>query len=110
MQHELLSKQLDAIEVELLRLGYMKNEERKPAAVRSAFGQDEMPFEHWLSLVFLPSARDAVASKRLPKKSQVGIAAIRNFDGHSEAETLVSLLCQFDQEVERVSRIRSSGK
>jgi uncharacterized protein YqcC (DUF446 family) len=97
-----LSRKLDSIEAELRTLGYLTGEVGEPARVTSAFGIGEMPFQHWLARVFLPAARRAVAEKDLPKGSSVGTAAIRNLDGCEEAETLVSLLCEFDYEMERV--------
>ncbi|MBS0307957.1 MAG: hypothetical protein JSS58_03215 [Proteobacteria bacterium] len=45
--------------------------------------------------------------KNLPKTSQVGIAAIRNLDGYGEAEALVSMLCEFDKEIEIIGNFQN---
>lgn len=102
--YEDLSRRLDAIEAELRRLGWLTGEVGEAEPVSSAFGMGEMTFEHWLARVFLPRAREAVAERDLPRSSQVGVAAIRNFDGRDEAEALVSILCEFDQGVEDADR------
>lgn len=104
MNHEELSKHLDEIEGEMKKLGLWVESGSEPAQVNSAFGGSEMPFEHWLSLVFLPAARKGIAENNLPKKSQVGVAAMRNFDGYDERAILVSLLGEFDRAVERAAK------
>ena len=106
MSYETVSRQLDAIEAELRRLGWLTGEvAQQPAPVTSAFGMnDDMTFEQWLSQVFVPAVRIAIADKDLPDESNVGTAAIRNLDGNDEASDLVSMLCEFDAEVERVAR------
>jgi uncharacterized protein YqcC (DUF446 family) len=101
--YEELSGKLDAIEAELRNLGYLTGEVGEPERVSSAFGMNEMPFAHWVARVFLPAARERIAEKDLPAESQVGIAAIRNFDGCEEAAELTSLLCEFDHAVEQMS-------
>ena len=100
--YEELTRKLDAIEAELRSLGYLAGEVGAPAHVESAFGMSEMPFAHWLARVFVPAARQRIAEKDVPAESQVGIAAIRNFDGCEEATELTSLLCEFDQAVEEM--------
>jgi uncharacterized protein YqcC (DUF446 family) len=104
MGYEELSKKLDEIEAEMRRVGIKVADSPEPIKVTSAFGGAEMAFENWLALVFLPSARKAVAGMNLPKQSQVGVAAMRNFDGYDEMNRLVSMLSQFDQAVESVAR------
>ena len=106
MTYDDLTKQLDAIEAQLRTLGWLTGEVGEPQRVNSAFGSEEMPFEHWLARVFLPRAREAVAERDLPASSQVGVAAIRNFDGRDDASELVSLLCEFDEAVEAMARGR----
>lgn len=104
MGYETLTRQLDAIEAELRQLGWLTGEvAQQPAPVTSAFGMNDMTFEHWLSRVFLPAVRNAIAGKDLPSESNVGTAAIRNLDGNDDAAELVSMLCEFDAEVERVA-------
>ncbi|MBC7750542.1 MAG: YqcC family protein [Candidatus Saccharibacteria bacterium] len=96
MSYEDIAVKLDEIEAELRKLGFLDAFVGSPTQVRSAFGYQQMPFEQWLVAVFLPNARQALVSKDLPKSSQVSVAAIRNFDGYDEADTLISLLCGFD--------------
>jgi uncharacterized protein YqcC (DUF446 family) len=91
-----LTAKLDEIEGELRRLGFLVGEVGPPRPVTSAFGLQDMPFEHWLSHVFLPRAREAIASRDLPSSSSVAPMALRNLDGHPEADTLIALLYQFD--------------
>jgi len=98
---------LDAIEVELRRLGWLVGEVAgEPAQVESAFGSREMPFEHWLVRVLLPAARRALAERSLPRSSQVAVMAIRNFDGRDEASVLIAALSAFDQAVESAAGCR----
>lgn len=91
-----LTSKLDEIEGELRRLGFLVGEVGPPREVTSAFGLEDMPFEHWLSHVFLPRAREAIASQDLPGSSSVAAMAMRNLDGHPDADTLIALLYQFD--------------
>jgi hypothetical protein len=46
--------------------------------------------------VFLPRVRECLETGKFPAGSQVGVHAIREFDGWHEASGLVSLLCEFD--------------
>jgi uncharacterized protein YqcC (DUF446 family) len=103
MTYEDLSAKLDAIEAELRNLGYLEGAAGEPQQVSSAFGMNEMSFEGWLARVFVPTARQRIAEKDLPVESQIGIAAIRNFDGLDEAAELTSLLCEFDHAVEEMA-------
>lgn len=97
-------EQLEKIETELRRLGLLVGSIQPAVIVNSAFGMAEMPFEHWLVKVFLPRAYEASDRKQWPSNSQLGIAAIRNFDGQDEYESLVMLLCEFDRVIEAYSR------
>lgn len=97
-------EQLEKIEAELRRLGLLAGPIQPAEIVSSAFGMAEMPFEHWLVKVFLPRAYEASDTNQWPPKSQVGIAAIRNFDGQDKYASLVTLLCEFDQIAEACSR------
>lgn len=96
MDYVALSKKLDQIELELRRLEFLVGEVGAPRAVTSAFGLQDMPFEDWLSYVFLPRAREAVTLERLPGSSSVATMAVRNLDGHPDADTLIALLSEFD--------------
>lgn len=58
-----------------------------------------MPFAHWLQAVFIPNARTAAETGRLPASSQVGMMAMREYDYHSqvpEAQKLLRHLNEFD--------------
>jgi len=81
------------------RLGLLSGFNQRTPEITSAFGHGQVSFEQRLSDVFLPRARAAVESGELPSDSQVGPAAIRNFDGDDRMNNLVSLLCGFDQDV-----------
>ena len=45
-----------------------------------------------------------MTAKDLPKRSQVGVAAMRNFDGYDDMNDLVTLLNQFDRAVEAATK------
>jgi uncharacterized protein YqcC (DUF446 family) len=62
------------------------------------FGGNTIGFEQWLQFVFLPAVKEALAGEREPPKtSQVHIRAVREFDGQSDRDALVQLLCDFDE-------------
>ena len=109
MQDSSLTTLLDAIEVELRRLGYLHGDGVPPIPTTSAFGYGQISFEQWLGQVFLPSVRAAVASNDLPASSQVATAAIRNFDGMDETSTLIGLLSSFDAKINKVGRTRGGA-
>jgi uncharacterized protein YqcC (DUF446 family) len=98
------SDQLKEIEAELRRLGLHADPIQPAESVSSAFGMAEMPFEYWLVKVFLPRAYEALDTNQWPSQSQIGIAAMRNFDGQDEFAFLVTLLCEFDRIAEASSR------
>jgi uncharacterized protein YqcC (DUF446 family) len=94
----------DRIEAELKQIGVWDSEPPPPAAFQSkkAFFGDTMSFYQWLQFVLLARVRDIVAQRgAFPKSSSVGAYAIRELDGQLEAAGLVSLLCEFDQFIER---------
>lgn len=95
--HAALCAQVRKIEEELRRLGYLTGPIGPAQTVNSAFGIGEMPFEAWLTKVFLPRSYESVASGDWPTSSHIGIAAIRNFDGLSKCDPLVDLLCDLDR-------------
>jgi uncharacterized protein YqcC (DUF446 family) len=103
MRYPELDKKLDQIEAELRRVNLLDGPAQKIDGVSSAFGNGQISFEQWLGKVFLPNARTAALSGAIPTQSQVGVAAFRNFDGYEEMETLIALLCEFDQAVVRLS-------
>jgi len=91
---------LNSIQVELRRLGLLVGPIQAPEIVHSAFGMAEMSFEQWLVRVFLPRAYQAAETDQWPSESQVGVAALRNLDGRTEYDSLVALLCEFDDSVQ----------
>lgn len=96
------------------RIGYWSAD---PPDLRTRYASGEMKtyldapsFELWLQQVFIPNARDAVANDALPQHSHVGLAAMRQYDYHSnvaEAQKLTSLLGDFDDMVERYAQRES---
>ena len=110
MTYDDIARKLDEIEAELRKHGIAVPGNTEPQAVSGAFGGGDMAFAQWLATVFLPAARNALAAQDLPERSQVGVAAMRNFDGYPDMDELVSLLSQFDHAVETVaSAARRSG-
>jgi|SRR3990172_2989960 len=106
-QYDRIVAKLDEIEAELKRIGYWTD---RPPPLLERYDQGELrsyldspSFEIWLQCVFLPRARHAVATRCLPRGSQVGLMALRQYDYHSfvpEAQNLLSLLHEFDALVE----------
>jgi uncharacterized protein YqcC (DUF446 family) len=99
-----LSEKLDAIEAEMRRIGYWQE---NPPDLIARYDRGELrsfldapSFELWLQAVFLPRARKAVETDSLPRDSQVGVMAMRQYDHHSrvpEAHGLMRLLGEFDE-------------
>jgi uncharacterized protein YqcC (DUF446 family) len=85
------------IEIEMKKIGIWKNGLTFIENSSGPFGGTEMKFEEWLQVIFLPKLLISVNSNSFPKKSQVVIAAIRNFDGMDEADILISLLGRVDE-------------
>ncbi len=96
---DVLLEQLKVIEAELSALGFEHDPSKPVPQVATAFGYGVMALEQWLADVFLPNARTAIEEDRVPANSQVGVAAMRSFDGEPEKEQLVSLLSSFDQAI-----------
>jgi uncharacterized protein YqcC (DUF446 family) len=104
-------KQLDLVAQELRRLGWWSDEmdrlaNPQPDARSSMFGG--LSFPEWLQFEFLPHARTAVRNDELPKTSQVGLMALRQYDYHStvrEALPLVALLHEFDELIGRTKHV-----
>ena len=106
-----LELKLDEIEAEMKKIGFWQE---NPPDLQAAFASGKMrsyldapSFELWLQCIFLPNARRAVRTGTLPKDSQVGVMAMRQYDYHSvvpEAERLVSLLHEFDGMVKKATR------
>lgn len=100
---ELLSK-LDEIEAEMKSIGFWSD---NPPDLQTGIArgeiksfQDAPSFELWLQSIFLPNAKQAVSTENLPRQSQVGLMAMRQYDYHSsvpKAHRLTELLFQFDK-------------
>ena len=103
MIYEELSEKITEIEFEMKKIGYWS--EVKPSdedfQFKLPFALDTMPFEDWLQFVFIPSVRKKIEKKEsLPEESNVGVAALRQYDYHSlvpEAHDLMRLLFEFDK-------------
>jgi uncharacterized protein YqcC (DUF446 family) len=101
MQYPELNEQLNSIEAELRRLNLLTDPAMPIESVTTAFRYGQMSFEQWLGKVFLPNARKAVVTGAIPTRSDVGTAAMRNFDGDDRMDELVFLLGEFDKMAER---------
>ena len=91
--------QIEAIEVEMRRLGMWATEAPPPEAFASgvAFFGDTMAFEQWLQFVLVPRVQAVLGGDgTFPAQSMVGAKAVREFDGYPDAEHLVDLLIGFD--------------
>ena len=106
-----LVTKLEEIETEMKSIGFWKDSDPdfQAAVARGEIESymDAPSFESWLQFVFLPNAREAVATDTLPTDSQVGIMAMRQYDYHStlpEALRLVNLLHEFDRLVKRAAK------
>ncbi|HLP43377.1 MAG TPA: YqcC family protein [Fibrobacteria bacterium] len=86
----------DLIELEMKNIGLWNAELNLSENPKEAFGRESLKFEEWLQAVFLPNLRISVSQNKFPTKSQVAIAAIRNFDGLNSADELINLLSQVD--------------
>lgn len=90
------------IENELKRIGWWGD---APCPVNlstctEAFCSDKLAFSQWLQFVLVPDIQTIVAEKKpLPKRSMIGVKAMREYDymDHvEEAETLAQLLSELD--------------
>lgn len=89
----------DAIEREMRRIGGWQAEPlpEEKYAFKQAFAMDTMAYVQWLQFVFLVRVRGLIESGgSFPSTSQVGVQALREFDGQPEAHDLRDLLCEFD--------------
>ncbi len=110
MASDALTHQLDKIEAEMKRLGYWRDG-LSAASWQGSSYLDAPSFEWWLQNVFLPNARRAVQTGKLPADSQVGLMAMRQYDYHSsvpEAHGLMRLLSGFDELVTAVPHGKNS--
>jgi len=88
----------DEIESEMKSQGMWQDQPLRPEQLKfkQAFAMDTMTFTQWLQFVFLSRVREAVAANEFPSGSSVGAQAVREFDGNSDAGTLITLLSEFD--------------
>jgi uncharacterized protein YqcC (DUF446 family) len=103
-----MGAQLNLIEVELRRLGWWLDSLHPPSPPDSTKLFGGRPFPQWRQYEFLPHARLAVQTGELRLSSAVGLAAMRQYDYHSqllEAFPLVSLLRRFDDLFERARHV-----
>ena len=97
--HQQVAEKLDAIEGELRRIGAWQSAplSAEQYDFRQAFAMDTMAFTQWLQFIFIERVRSLVASGgAFPRSSQVGVQALREFDGQPEASDLTRLLNEFD--------------
>lgn len=89
---------VDQIEAEMRRVGMWQETPLRPEQLnfKKAFAMDTMAFSQWLQFIFIPRVREAIAANSFPKSSSVGAQAVREFDGHPNADRLVTLLSEFD--------------
>ena len=90
---------IDAIEAEIKSIGYWQDDPLRPEQYnfQQAFGLDTMAFSQWLQFIFIPRVNSIIIEhERFPKSSSVGAQAVREFDGVTEADHLISLLSEFD--------------
>ncbi len=92
-----LSK-LEQIEAEMRRLNLWQESplQAEQYDFKAAFAGDTMSFPQWLQFIFIPNVKRAAASGNFPSGSQVGVKAVREFDGMEEASTLIERLSEFD--------------
>ena len=92
-----VSKKLDEIETEMKNINFWSN---NPPKFEPTNYLDAPSFELWIQCIFLPNARKAVINKEYPKKSQVGLMAMKQYNYHTyveKAQTLLKLLYEFDE-------------
>jgi uncharacterized protein YqcC (DUF446 family) len=89
---------LEQIETEMKRVGLWQEHplQAEQYDFNAAFAGDTMSFSQWLQFIFIPSVKRAAAHEDFPSQSQVGIKAVREFDGMEVASRLIQLLSEFD--------------
>lgn len=69
-----------------------------------AFGQNTMPFEHWLQFILIPRLLGIVNEQDpIPESSSLSVYAVRNFDGDTGANKLCELLLDLDELIKEVN-------
>ena len=100
---------LQNLEVELRQLGLWDDQAIIPPDANlseyAPFGGRRLSFERWLQLILIPSVSRCLAGEEeLPTHSQLGVAAVRNFDGQARCDRIVDLLSELDDVVTRAAR------
>jgi uncharacterized protein YqcC (DUF446 family) len=99
-QTEAVRAQFLKITAEMRRIGMWDVPKLSPDQLEDmgAFGSNTMAFEQWLRWIFVPNVQTLLEKGGpWPTSSDVGAAAVRNFDGQDGALGLVTLLCEFDE-------------
>jgi len=89
----------DRIEAELRELKAWDATPPSPEAMANAgaFGMNTLAYTQWLQWVLVPRLRQvADGSFPVPPTSQVGVHAVREFDGWNESMPLQHLLIEVD--------------
>ncbi len=95
-----IQSHFDGIVSELKAVGLWDIEQPTQEAVENmgAFGEGTMAYEQWLRWIFIPVIEQKLTTDGpWPSQSNVGIMAIRNFDGQQQLSGLTTKLCEFDQ-------------
>lgn len=103
-KHQYVTSIVDQIEAELKSIGWWSDTPPTDEQMNftQAFAMDTMPLAMWIQFVLLPRVRQIILSRgAFPGQSMVGAQAVREYDGQDEAANLVTLLCQFDEAVEK---------
>lgn len=96
---KIIQDKIDAIEVEMKRLGMWKGGPIPEVvdASHEAFGAGVLSPDMWLEYVFVPRVRDSLKSNGpWPTESNVSSYMVKNLEGE-EYQTLRGLLSDFDQ-------------
>ena len=99
IKRKVVKKKIEQIENEMKQAGFWQSEPLAPEQYdfRAAFAMDTMAFSQWLQFIFIPRVKEIIDTKgEFPSESQVAAQAVREFDGVTEASTLVNLLSEFD--------------
>jgi uncharacterized protein YqcC (DUF446 family) len=94
-----VERKMFEIEAEMKRIGYWSDEPPPEEAYKfqQAFAMDAMAFSQWLQFILIPRVWTIIEQKGdFPSESMVGIQAVREFDGDSNASGLVTRLSEFD--------------
>ena len=98
--YQLAATYADRIEQELRNLNRWQSEPLPDAAYQSnrAFFLDTMTLYQWLQFILAARVREIIETRgAFPAESQVGVHAVREFDGVDEAANLIRVLIEFDE-------------